>query len=122
MAPSAKVGATAWRLQMKTKTIFKSDIFESAHGSATALYLVGAIDKATMRKFDEKCTVKTPKLKPVQIKKIRERVKVSQPIFAMYLNTSQSTVQKWEAGTKKPSGMALKLLDIVNKHGHSVLA
>jgi methyl-accepting chemotaxis protein len=35
---------------------------------------------------------------------------------------SQSTVQKWEAGTKKPSGMALKLLDIVNKHGLSVLA
>lgn len=122
MAPSAKVGAISWRLQMKTKTIFKSDIFESAHGSATALYLVGAIDKATMRKFDKKCTVKTPKLKPVQIKKIRERVKVNQPIFAMYLNTSQSTVQKWEAGTKKPSGMALKLLDIVNKHGLSLLA
>jgi putative transcriptional regulator len=40
----------------------------------------------------------------------------------MYLNTSQSTVQKWEACTKKPSGMALKLLDIVNKHGLSVLA
>ena len=107
---------------MKTKTFFKSDIFESAHQSASALYLVGAIDKATMRKFDEKCTVKTPKLKPVQIKKIRKRVKVSQSIFARYLNTSESTVQKWEAGTKNPSGMALKLLDIVNKHGLSVLA
>ena len=107
---------------MKTKTIFKSDIFESVHESATALYRVGAIDKVAMRMFDKKCTFKTPKLKPLQIKKIRERVKVSQPIFAMYLNTSQSTVQKWEAGTKKPSGMALKLLDIVNKHGLSVLA
>ncbi|CAN1537185.1 hypothetical protein MCEGE14_01632 [Burkholderiaceae bacterium] len=31
-------------------------------------------------------------------------------------------VQKWEAGTKKPSGMALKLLDIVHKHGLAVLA
>ena len=29
---------------------------------------------------------------------------------ARYLNTSESTVQKWEAGTKRPSGMALKLL------------
>ena len=109
-------------LQMKTKMKFKNDLYESAHASASALYKVSAIDKATMRMFDEKCIAKTPVFKPVQIKKIRERVKVSQPIFAMYLNTSQSTVQKWEAGTKKPSGMALKLLDIVNKHGLSVLA
>ena len=29
---------------------------------------------------------------------------------------------KPEAGTKKPSGMALKLLDIVHKHGIGVLA
>ncbi len=107
---------------MKPKKLFKSDIFESVHESATALYKAGGIDKATMRMFDEKCIAKTPVFKPVQIKKIRERVKVSQPSFAMYLNTSQSTVQKWEAGTKKPSGMALKLLDIVNNHGLSVLA
>ena len=79
---------------MKTKMKFKNDLYESAHASASALYKVGAIDKATMRMFDEKCIAKTPVFKPVQIKKIRERVKVSQPIFAMYLNTSQSTVQK----------------------------
>ena len=47
---------------------------------------------------------------------------VPQPEFARYLNTSESTVQKWEAGTKKPSGMALKLLAIVQKHGLQVLA
>lgn len=102
---------------MKTKTIFKSDIFESVHESATALYRVGAIDKVAMRMFDKKCTFKTPKLKPLQIKKIRERVKVSQPIFAMYLNTSQSTVQKWEAGTKKPSGMALSCWKLLTSTG-----
>ena len=61
-------------------------------------------------------------LEAAQIKKIRENVKVSQPVFAVYLNTSESTIQKWEAGTKKPSGMALKLLTIVEKHGLQVLA
>ena len=75
-----------------------------------------------MRKFDESCIAKTPTFEATQIKQIRERAKVSQPIFAMYLNTSESTIQKWEAGTKKPSGMALKLLDIVHKHGIGVLA
>ena len=54
---------------------------------------------------------------PEHIKQIRESQHVSQPVFARYLNTSESTVEKWETGAKKPSGMALKLLDIVEKHG-----
>ena len=43
-------------------------------------------------------------------------------MFARYLNTSESTVQKWETGHKQPSGMALKLLRVVEKHGLEVLA
>jgi DNA-binding transcriptional regulator YiaG len=43
-------------------------------------------------------------------------------IFARYLNTSESTIEKWETGAKKPSGMALKLLSIVRKHGLKMLA
>ncbi|WP_254798600.1 DNA-binding transcriptional regulator [Sphingobium sp. AS12] len=43
-------------------------------------------------------------------------------MFARYLNTSESTVQKWETGAKMPSGMALKLLTVVQKHGLEVLA
>jgi putative transcriptional regulator len=46
---------------------------------------------------------------------------VSQPVFARYLNTSASTVKKWESGEKQPSGMALKLLSIVRKHGLQIL-
>ena len=59
---------------------------------------------------------------PEQIKEIREHNHVSQPVFARYLNTSESTVQKWETGAKRPSGMALKLLSIVQKHGLKILA
>jgi len=61
-------------------------------------------------------------LAPNQIKSIREQARVSQPVFARYLNTSVSTVQKWETGSKQPSGMALKLLAVVHKHGLGVLA
>lgn len=43
-------------------------------------------------------------------------------MFARYLNTSESTVEKWKTGAKRPSGMALKLLAIVQKHGLQVLA
>ena len=104
---------------MKRK--FKSDAFDAIHASAAALHQVGAIGKATMREFDESCLVTPSLIEPKQIKQIRERAHVSQPVFARYLNTTESTVQKWEAGTKRPSGMALKLLAVVEKHGLKVL-
>jgi putative transcriptional regulator len=86
------------------------------------MYRAGTIDKATMREFDESCLVAPQQMEPRRIKRIRESQRVSQPVFARYLNTSESTIEKWEAGVKKPSGMALKLLDIVEKHGLKVLA
>jgi putative transcriptional regulator len=104
------------------KRKYKSDAFEAIHSSATGMYRAGAIDKATMRRFDESCLTVPAPLEPRRIKMIRESQHVSQPVFARYLNTSESTVEKWESGAKRPSGMALKLLDIVEKHGLKMLA
>jgi len=75
-----------------------------------------------MRHFDASCLAVPQSFAPAQIKRIRESQRVSQPIFARTLNTSESTVEKWESGVKKPSGMALKLLTIVQKHGLQMLA
>ena len=107
---------------MTTNRKFKSDAFEAIHASASALHRVGAMDKATMRQFDESCLSVPAPLEPRQIKQLRESNHVSQPVFARYLNTSESTVEKWETGAKRPSGMALKLLAIVQKHGLRMLA
>ncbi len=107
---------------MTTKRKFKSDVSEAIHSSASDLFKAGAIDKATMREFDASCLAVPAPIAPKQIKKLRLKNKVSQPVFARYLNTSESTVEKWESGAKKPSGMALKLLDIVQKHGLEMLA
>ena len=107
---------------MTTKRKYKSDAFEAIHASANALHRVGAISKTTLREFDESCLAATEEIAPQQIKKIRESNHVSQPIFARYLNTSESTVQKWETGAKRPSGMALRLLQVVKKHGLAVLS
>ncbi|CDJ75172.1 DNA-binding protein [Serratia marcescens SMB2099] len=52
---------------------------------------------------------------------MREQLRLSQPVFARYLNTSVSTIQKWETGVKRPGGVSLKLLSIVRKHGLEVL-
>ena len=101
---------------------YKSDAFAAIHASASALHKVGAIDKATMRDFDASCLSAPPAFTPEAIQHLREANNVSQPVFARYLNTSESTVEKWETGAKRPSGMACKLLAIVQKHGLQVLA
>ena len=87
-----------------------------------ALSEIGAIDKQTMRQFDEACLTPVQTLSPRQIKAIRERERVSQTVFANYLNVTPSLVSKWERGEKKPSGPALKLLSLVQKHGIGAVA
>jgi len=109
-------------MTIKTKLKFKTRATEAIHSSASALFSVGAIDQATMREFDESCLVNPMPMPARKIKKIRQSQKVSQPVFARYLNISESTVEKWESGAKKPSGAALKLLSIVEKHGLQILA
>ena len=99
----------------------KSKILDAVHQTATGLHKSGAITDVTMREFDKLCLQPVHVLKPAQIKGLREKAKISQAVFAAYLNTSVSTVQKWEAGTKRPSGMALKLLFVVRKHGLQAL-
>lgn len=79
---------------MTSKAKFKSDAFETIHVSASALRKVGAIDKATMRSFDETCLAAPPAFKPEQIRKLREANHVSQPVFARNLNNSAGTVEK----------------------------
>jgi putative transcriptional regulator len=86
------------------------------------LYKAGAIDVKTMREF-RTLRVEEPKdYSAYDIKRLRLREKASQAVFAAYLNTSVSTVQKWEIGEKTPSGPALKLLDLVERKGLKALA
>lgn len=107
---------------MKKQRKYRSDAFEAIHSAAAGMYRAGTIDKETMRGFDASCLSVPDTIEPEQIKMIRESEQVSQPVFARYLNTSESTVEKWETGAKRPSGMAIKLLTIVRKHGLKVLA
>jgi putative transcriptional regulator len=53
--------------------------------------------------------------KAKDIKKIREKSRYSQNVFARVLNVSVKTVQSWESGQRVPSQAALRLLEIVDK-------
>jgi putative transcriptional regulator len=102
---------------MKNKTL-KEVIHETAKG----FYESGVMDEQTMREFDAICLPKIKDYSPAQIKKIRRRNKASQAVFAAYLNTSSSTIQKWEQGQKHPSRIALRLLSLIDKYGLSLIA
>ena len=95
----------------------KSRILEEMHDSAKGLHSIGIISEVTMRDFDKLCLSPIHELNSKSIAKLRRREKVSQAIFAALLNISVSTVQKWEIGKKKPSGAALKLLNLIEKKG-----
>lgn len=75
-----------------------------------------------MREFDALCITPTKELTPREIKLIRIREKLSQPVFAIYLNISPSTIKKWETGEKRPRGAALKLLNLVKDKGLDALS
>jgi putative transcriptional regulator len=101
---------------------FKSDAFEAIHSAVSGMQKAGTVSKETMRKFDESCLSKIDDFGAREIKALRESYHVSQPVFARYLNTSESTVEKWESGATRPQGAALKLLCVAKKHGLEVLA
>jgi len=102
---------------MKNKSLM-----EAIHETAKDFHKSGVMSDQTMREFDAMCLPPIKHYTPKQIRRIRVHNKASQAVFAAYLNTSPSTVQKWEQGQKKPSGLALKLLNLVDRHGLTLLA
>jgi len=97
-------------------------ILDTVHDTAKGLHKAGVMDTKTMREFDALCLTPVKNLSAVQIKRLRTRNKASQAVFAAYLNTSPSTVQKWEQGQKKPNGPSLKLLNLIQQKGLDALA
>lgn len=95
--------------------------YAAIHSAAVGLHRAGGINKATMREYDELCIEPAQAVSAKDVVRIRTRVNVSQNLFARYLNTSESTVQKWETGAKRPSAIAAKLLRVIEKHGLKVL-
>jgi len=74
-----------------------------------------------MHEFDALYLPPVKEYSAIQIKRLRVKSKASQSVFAAYLNTSLSTVQKWEQGKKKPNDPSLKLLNLVDEKGLEML-
>lgn len=97
-------------------------ILASVHETAIGLSRAGVIAKSTMREFDALCLTPVTPMTPDEIRALREREKVSQPVFAHYLNVRRDAVSKWERGEKSPDGPSLKLLNLVRAKGLEAIA
>ena len=100
----------------------ESSVLASVHETAAGLHRIGLIDRSTMRDFDVLCLAPVEALAPEEIRALRERENVSQPVFAHYLNVRKDAVSKWELGEKRPDGPSLKLLNLVKNKGLQALA
>lgn len=76
------------------------------------------MNEVILREFDALC------LPPVEAMShsLRTRTKVSQGVFATYLNARCATVKSWEQGNKKPNGPSIKRLKLIAKKGLEVQA
>ena len=100
----------------------RSPILGAVHETAKGLFDAGVMDQVTLREFDRLCLAPVEPMSPLQIRRLREKSNVSQAVFAALLNTSVSTVQKWENGQKRPTATALKLLHLVQERGLEIVA
>lgn len=95
----------------------ESDALAAIHETVAGLHKTGLAGVETMREFDALCLKPVEKLLPEDIKALRERERVSQPVFAHILNVSKGSVSQWERGEKRPDGASLKLLNVVRDKG-----
>ena len=101
----------------KESRTYRSEVAASVHEMIEGFHQAGLVDKQTLREFDASCLAPVEPLPPEEIRAIRERERVSQPVFARYLNVSKNLVSDWERGVKRPGGPALRLLTLVRNKG-----
>jgi len=101
---------------------YRTEIAGAIHEMISGAHDAGVATRATLRNFDDACLVPAPMLAGDEIREIREREHVSQPVFAAYLNVSRNLVSDWERGVKRPGGPALRLLSIIQRKGLGAVA
>jgi len=106
----------------KGKARLRSEIVDAMRG----LHKIGVVgdaelEKTTLRMLGRDALPKVDAFSPSEIAKLRERAGVSQAVMAGFLNVAVNTISQWERGERKPTGAALKLLNVVKRNGVEAL-
>ena len=98
-----------------------SNIQATINDIAYGLHRVNIIDKKTLRELTDDDLPELIEYTGEEIQLLRKKQKLSQAVFAKYLNVSPAIIRSLEQGTRHAHGAILKLLNIVNKHGIDAL-
>jgi putative transcriptional regulator len=84
--------------------------------------LIQSMGEALAHASGKKAAVRETRFKSpaVEVKRIRERVKLTQPAFAGVMGVSLSGLRKWEQQVRRPSGAALTLLQVMDREPDAV--
>ncbi|MCD6680236.1 MAG: transcriptional regulator [Burkholderiaceae bacterium] len=108
---------------MTKNTVEEARMLHELLETAGELNSYGVMSKAKLATLRLLCET-PPTYTPERVLAIRTTIaKMSQSVFAAFLNVSVSTVQKWEspAANRHPSGAAAKLLQLVEAKGVDAL-
>lgn len=94
-----------------------SNIQDTINDLAQGLYKAAIIDKKTLRNFIDEDLPVLHEFTGEEIQQLRKKQKLSQSVFAKYLNVSPAMIRGLEQGKRHAHGAILKLLNIVEKHG-----
>lgn len=61
-----------------------------------------------------------PKVTPQELIRVREGLKISRALFAVYLRTNVRTLENWEQGRAKPNAQAALLINLVKQYPDTV--
>jgi putative transcriptional regulator len=61
-----------------------------------------------------------PKVTPKELIRVREDLKISRALFAVYLRTNVRTLENWEQGRAKPNAQAALLINLVKRYPDTV--
>ena len=105
-----------------TKTATASRLREAIDETAGDLHRLGLMDAATHEKITMRHLAKRAAREPAfitgdEIRHLRKTARLSQAVFARYLNLTAGYVSQLERGAKQPSGPALVLLDLMRRKG-----
>jgi putative transcriptional regulator len=76
-----------------------------------------AHEKITLRHLGDTRAMAAEPISGEEIRSLRERARLSQAVFARYLNLTTGYVSQLERGTKRPTGPALALLNVIRRKG-----
>jgi putative transcriptional regulator len=61
-----------------------------------------------------------PRVTPKELKRLREGLKLSRALFAVYLRTNVRTLENWEQGRARPNAQAALLINLVKRYPDTI--